>query len=212
MNLIVETNHPVAYESPDHKMPWGTKRDNHTHQGLIDELLEEYGSPNVMDLGCSGGQFIVDLANLGCIAVGLEGSDYSIKHQRANWPEYHNRHLFTADVTKPYKVYNNSEQVYFDIITAWELVEHIAPDDIENLLTHITDNLKSGGKFIASISTKPDVINGFVLHQSVFTQDHWLNELLPPICKKLGLTIHEYPYEFAVRWDWGSFHIMLIKE
>lgn len=219
-NLTVKTEHPIAYESPDHIQPWGTARDNSTNIGLIQEFLKEYldhfldtkNNPNVLDIGCSGGQFVIDLVKHHCLAVGLEGSDYSVKNQRANWPEYHNKHLFTADITKPYEVYNGEDKVLFDVITAWELVEHIAPEDIAPMLTHVANNLKSGGKFIASVSTKPDVINGVVLHQSVFSQQEWLNSILPPICEKLDLTIHEYPYQNAVRKDGGSFHIMLKKK
>ena len=219
-NLTVKTDHPVAYESPDHIMPWGTKRDNSTNLDFIREVLQEYlehfldvkNNPNVLDLGCSGGQMVMDFVNHHCLAVGLEGSDYSVVHQRANWPEYYNKHLFTADVTKPYSVYNRDERVYFDLITAWELVEHIAPTDIEVLLEQISDNLKPGGKFIASVSTRPDVIEGVVLHQSVFPKEQWLNTILPPLCEKYNLEIHEYPYKHKVRQDGGSFHIMLKKK
>ena len=37
--ITLETNHPVAIESPDHIFPWGTMRDNSTNEGFINEIL-----------------------------------------------------------------------------------------------------------------------------------------------------------------------------
>src|ERR1043165_5976626 len=89
--LQLETNHPIAFESPDHLVPWGTGRDNSTNKKFVaymDSLLKKehlQGPLGAMDLGCSGGQLVRDFRDLGWLAVGLEGSDYSLKHSRANW-------------------------------------------------------------------------------------------------------------------------------
>lgn len=218
MNLKLKSNHPVAYESPDHLMPWGTMRDNSTNHNFIEETLiffkENYNLDNInfLDLGCSGGQLVVDYHNKGNLAVGLEGSDYSVKHQRANWPEYHNKILFTCDVTKPYSLYLNEDKVYFDFITAWEVIEHIHPNDLKNFFQYISDNLKENGIFVGSVSTKEDVIEGHILHQSVFTEEEWYNKLMNNILPNVGLSIYQYPFSNVVRGDWGSFHICLKKE
>ena len=37
--ITLETNNPVAIESPDHIFPWGTMRDNSTNEGFINEIL-----------------------------------------------------------------------------------------------------------------------------------------------------------------------------
>ena len=42
---------------------------------------------------------------------------------------------------------NNDEKVEFDLITAWEVVEHIHPKDLSNFFAYINDNLKTGGMF-----------------------------------------------------------------
>ena len=215
-HITLQTNHPIAFNSPDHLMPWGTRRDNHTNPKFIEEihqyfkLKHEVDNFNFLDLGCSGGQLVVDLHNNGNIAVGLEGSDYSVKHQRANWPEYHNKILFTCDVTKPYTIYNNSEKVEFDMITAWEVVEHIHPDDLSAFFLQISNNLKFGGVFLASISTKEDVIQGYKLHQTVWDEITWYKNF-PKLLKETNLETYQYPFEHKVRWDGGSFHILLQK-
>ena len=210
MEITLKTDYPVAYDSPDHIMPHGTKNDNHTNLNFINEVLQEWKTPNFMDLGCSGGQLVVDFVNKGCLAVGLEGSDYSVKHKRANWPEYHNTNLFTADITKPYEVYNNGERVYFNVITAWEVVEHIHPHDLDNFFEHISNNLTPGGIFLASIATHSDIVNGVELHQSCFPKENWIDGIFPGVCERYNLELHPYPYKNKVR-EGGSFHIMLKK-
>jgi 2-polyprenyl-3-methyl-5-hydroxy-6-metoxy-1,4-benzoquinol methylase len=214
MAIILKTDHPIAYDSPDHLMPWGTMRDNTTNANFIEEIHEffklnyDLDNFNFLDLGCSGGQLAVDFYKQGNLSVGLEGSDYSVKHQRANWPEYHNKILFTCDVTKPYSLYNEGKKIEFDIITAWEVVEHIHPDDLSDFFKYINDNLKPGGIFLASVSTIEDVIEGFKLHQTLFSEVEWYQKLP----KLTSLKLYQYPFTYKVREGNGSFHILLIKE
>jgi SAM-dependent methyltransferase len=210
--IKINTEHPIAYESPDHIMPWGTMRDNSTNEEFIAQT-EHFFFPNtfnVLDIGCSGGQLIIDYHNRGHLAVGVEGSDYSVKHQRANWPEYHNKNLFTADATKPFSfILDDKDPIKFDLITAWELIEHIHPNDLNALFKNVYNNLKHDGIFVASISTKPDVIDGVVLHQSVFQQHEWSFDILTEdnAFKDTDLEWFVYPFSAAVRADGGSFHI-----
>jgi cyclopropane fatty-acyl-phospholipid synthase-like methyltransferase len=216
-NITLKTDHPIAFDSPDHITPWGTMRDNTTNLNFIDEIHEffklnnEVDNFNFLDLGCSGGQLVIDFHKRGNLSIGLEGSDYSVKHQRANWPEYYNKILFTCDVTKPYTIYNNDEKVEFDLITAWEVVEHIHPKDLSNFFAYINDNLKTGGMFLASVSTIVDNATGIDLHQSVFSEAEWYKNF-PHILKDTDLQLYAYPFTYKVRWDGGSFHVLLIKE
>jgi SAM-dependent methyltransferase len=211
--ISVITKHSIAYESPDHILPWGTMRDNSTSAEFIAELESYFFNQPIkmMDLGCSGGQLVVDFHNRGHLAVGLEGSDYSVKHQRANWPEWHNKILFTCDVTKEYQVTNNNEPFKAQLITAWEVVEHIHPNDLQMFFNQIAKHLAPNGIFLASVSTKADVIDGVVLHQSVFNEDTWFNEILTDEGAFRGSNLEclRYPFKYAVRADGGSFHILI---
>ncbi len=38
MKITLKTNHPVAFDSPDHVFPWGTMRDNSTNEFFIIHL------------------------------------------------------------------------------------------------------------------------------------------------------------------------------
>ncbi|HMC26864.1 MAG TPA: hypothetical protein VKM56_03610, partial [Verrucomicrobiae bacterium] len=82
--LTIETKHPIAYESPDHISPSGTKENNSTNKKFVLRVNEivsrEFPGEDkyFMDLGCSGGQLVADFKNMNWVAVGLEGSDYSL--------------------------------------------------------------------------------------------------------------------------------------
>jgi SAM-dependent methyltransferase len=216
-NLKLQTEFPIAYESPDHLMPWGTMRDNSTNPAFIQEVQDFFKSNydldkiKFMDLGCSGGQLAVDFYKNGNVAVGLEGSDYSVKHQRANWPEHHNKMLFTCDVAKPYTVSMNDEQYECNMVTAWEVIEHIHPDSLNMFFTNISNHLENNGVFVGSISTNVEIIEGHVLHQSVFSEADWY-EKFPEILSGTNLVLYQYPFQNVVRGDWGSFHVLLRKE
>ena len=214
--IKLKTKHLIAYDSPDHIFPWGTMRDNSTNEGFINETLEFWKQRgkdkiNFLDLGCSGGQLVIDYLNKGHLGVGLEGSDYSVKHKRANWPEYHNKNLFTCDVTKEYKLFENDKQIKFDVITAWEVIEHIKPEDLKPFFKYINDNLEQGGFFCGSISMKQEVLQGHVLHQTVWNEKTWYDNF-PEILTGTTLELYDYPFKNKVRQDQGSFHILLLKQ
>jgi cyclopropane fatty-acyl-phospholipid synthase-like methyltransferase len=204
--MKVITEYPVAYDSPDHLYPWGTARDNTTDHGFIAEVEEYFGHKplRILDIGCSGGQLVVDLNARGHQAVGIEGSDYSIKNSRANWPSYHNQCLFTCDATKPYSVVDDSgAQVKFDLVTAWEVVEHIKPSDLDAFFGNIINHMHSESIFCASIAPIPDVQGGYTLHQSVYDADTWKKSILNKYFQ-----VFDLPFVNKVRYG-DSFHVLL---
>jgi cyclopropane fatty-acyl-phospholipid synthase-like methyltransferase len=204
----VITQYPVAYDSPDHLYPWGTARDNTTDHGFIDEVEKYFNNIplKVLDIGCSGGQLVVDFNARGHQAVGIEGSDYSVKTQRANWPSYQNICLFTCDATKPYDIVDDSGAlVAFDLITAWEVVEHIKYEDLDAFFGNILKHMHSQSIFCASIAPIPDVQGGYTLHQSVYSAVEWKNNILPKYFQ-----VYDLPFHNKVRYG-DSFHVMLKK-
>lgn len=211
MNIEIISNNRLAYDSPDHIEPHGTKNDNYTNLDLIKELESEFGHGGIklLDVGCSGGQFVIDVYNNGNIAVGIEGSDYSLNNKRANWKDYSNKLLFTCDATKPYEILNNGERLYFNVITAWEVIEHIKYEDLPLFFQYIEDNLEPGGIFIGSVSTHEDVKNGVRLHQSVFTKEEWDSSVWEHALKNTSLKVNIYPYKNHVRGGSMSFHVLL---
>ena len=123
--IVVKTDHPHPLESPDYLDPAGSIEDNHSHPYFIWEIDTYFkGNPYaVLDIGCAGGQFVVDVANKGYpwLAVGLEGGNIygmtgdfedrkvetgSLTRARGseNWELYKDKCLFHADVSKPFKI------------------------------------------------------------------------------------------------------------
>jgi SAM-dependent methyltransferase len=177
--IDVDATCRVAFESPDHLAPTGTARDNSTNKKFVlhmdEKLHREFGDQTlrVIDLGCSGGQMVVDFVKLRWIGVGLEGSDYSLKHQRANWKDYTGKNLFTADISKPFQVKLDGKPAKFHLITAWEVMEHFATHDLDLVFNNICKHLATGGYFIASTTSSPDVQKGIELHQTKWENARW---------------------------------------
>lgn len=178
----LKTDYPVAIDSPDHQRPLGTKNDNSKNRKFNEKLykyLEEKGFEKpyyIMDFGCAGGGFIADCAQDGHYAIGLEGSDYSLKHKRAEWSHLSNKNLFTCDCTKDFFVFHDDCLLFqcFHAITAWEFMEHILEQDHEKLFDNISNNLRTGGVFIASVSTKH---SAGPHHQCVHPKEWWLERV-----------------------------------
>ena len=157
--IKLETEYPVAYESNDHIVPHGTIRDDTRYPRFIhacEMYFKDMDKLAFADLGCSSGGIVLDALLRGHEAVGLEGSDESFKQQRAHWRVIP-KNLFTCDVTKPFTLKKDGIRKEFDVISAWEMLEHIRESDLDILLKNIKDHLKSGGIFVGSIANWDDI-------------------------------------------------------
>jgi SAM-dependent methyltransferase len=219
LKIVVRAEREVADESPDHLVPVGTRRDNSTNQRFNDKLYKLYDFTRqlkILDLGCSGGGFVKNCFDDGHVAVGLEGSDYSKRFGRAEWrtiPEL----LFTCDVTGEFEIFMEAqgrlERLQFDVVTSWEVMEHIAARDLPRVAANVKKHLAPGGLWIMSVSPRPDVYNGVNLHQTVQPKSWWIEQF-----RQLGLEqLEEYVIYFNTQWvrgpkfgySDGSFHLVL---
>lgn len=209
MSFTIKTEFPVAFDSPDHIYPWGTANDNTSHPGFVEDIQNYFQQKEIffMDLGCSGGQLVKEFLDAGAIAIGLEGSDYSIQHNRANWPELNNKNLFTCDISQPYQILFNNNSVKFDCISAWEVVEHIKTDRLDQFFENIFNHLNDKGIFCCSISTVPDPHGEIELHQTVWSKEKWLEYFV-----NKGYKYNDAPLiKKRVREEGNSFQIDLFK-
>ncbi len=173
--FALKTDHPVAIESDDHIHPCGTMNDCTRHPRFVracENLFPNEKSLNVIDLGCAGGGIVFDFLLRGHRAIGLEGSDYSLKAQRAMWrliPD----HLHTCDITKPYLVDGK-----FHVISAWEVMEHIPENLLPGMLSNIRNHLADDGVFVASIAKFEygDPETGAVYHVTVKSREWWVEQ------------------------------------
>lgn len=193
--IIVRATREIAYKSPDHLTPWGTRRDNSRQRRFNQKLYKLYRLFGerirplwVLDRGCSGGGFVKGCLDDGCVAVGLEGSDFSKRLKRAEWrtiPEF----LFTADITAPFEVTGEfvagESPIRFDVITSWEVMEHIKEVDLPAVAENVKRHLRPGGLWIMSVTPEDDIVNGVNLHQTVKPKQWWVDKFqelgLPPV-------------------------------
>ena len=76
---------------------------------------------------------------------------------------------------------------------------------------NINDNLNSGGFFCGSVSMNVEILEGHILHQTVWNEKTWY-ENFPELLKETNLELYDYPFANKVREDGGSFHILLLKK
>lgn len=176
-NIELKTDFPIAFESNDHKFPHGTIRDNTRYPRFItkcESLFKNIKELSFLDLGCSGGGMVLEAALKGHFSIGLEGSDISYRQQRAEW-RLLGDNLKTCDITKPFELLLNDEIYKFDIITAWEVLEHIKEEDLGQLFKNIYNHLSDNGRFIASIANWDDIdpVTGVNWHVTKHDYEWW---------------------------------------
>jgi cyclopropane fatty-acyl-phospholipid synthase-like methyltransferase len=192
--ITVETDYPVATDSVDHIHPRGTKQDN-THCPKFIDLLTKDHKPRYMDLGCAGGGLVKEFHDVGCVAVGVEGSDYGRNSRFGEWatiPE----NLFTADLTKSFQVFQDNKPLLFDVITAWEVLEHIPEACVPQMLENIRKHLSPTAFFMGSISRGTDTYEGVEYHCTVQQPDWWEIRF-----EQAGLIFDQEMYDY-VEPDW----------
>jgi len=176
----VRTDFPVAFHSADQLHPHGSIRDNSRNYRFnirLYRLLGHAESIALLDLGCSGGGLVRSFLEDGHAAVGLEGSDASLNARSGEW-ETIPFHLFTCDIVKPFAILSGrGESALFDVVTAWEVLEHIQEGDLPQLAANIRDHLRDGGLFVCSVAFFPDGDPrvGAVYHQTLRPVDWWVS-------------------------------------
>jgi SAM-dependent methyltransferase len=170
------TDHPVAINSDDHLQPRGTMNDNSRSPRFVAACERQFGrSLQALDLGCAGGGLVRDFLISGHRAFGLEGSDASKLAQRAEWrliPD----HLQTCDITKQFTIYDSGEEIaQFDVISAWEVLEHLPAETLPLLFANIARHLAPGGLFIGSVAQfeDRDPVTGAVWHVTLKAREWW---------------------------------------
>ena len=128
---------------------------------------------SILDLGCAGGGMVKTFADDGHVAIGLDGSDYNIKHKRAAWATNPDN-LFTCDCSQPFILHTGDNKPHqFDIITAWEFLEHIYEYRLPTLMMNINNHLKPDGLFIGSTTFSDPSAHGVRHHVTRRHLDWW---------------------------------------
>jgi len=207
----VKTEWPVALDSPDTLAPWGIFRDNTKSDNFFQDI-ENFFKRKItyLDCGIAGGKLVTQAIESGHNACGLEGSNYWCDKldqdcdQARQWKQYYGKNFFTCDISRPFEIVDeNNTIVQFDVITAWEVCEHLKTERLNIFIENIKKHLKSEGIFVGSISMNNDGSSGCELHQSIFSQEKWYT-----IFQKY-FEIEENNKFARVREENNSFHILM---
>lgn len=192
----VKTSYPIAYESNDHLNPDSTLEGICRNTVFVKHCIDVLGKNfNALDLGTGSGGIVFEFTMNGISSLGIDGSDFCKKHNYGYWPLIPNN-FYTCDITKPYTISSLAEKTKaeFDLITMWEVLEHIQEDRLDFLLRNIMLHLKSNGYFIGSISFVPyEDGNGNPYHVTLKPKSWW--------AKKFGdlglvwLELSEHPFD-----------------
>jgi hypothetical protein len=178
--IALDTEHPIAFSSADHVFPRGTATDVTRAPAYVRFCGSLFESPpSYLDLGCSAGGIVLDFVLKGSVAIGLEGSDYSKRSVRAAWRVIPSN-LFTCDICLPFSLKMRIDQspAKFDVIGAWEVLEHIPESLLPGLLRNIVDHMHSKSLFMGSIATfnDEDRERGIVWHVTVRSREWWIQQ------------------------------------
>lgn len=96
-------------------------------QRLLDETLRIFGPRSVLDLGCGTGRSLEYFLEHGIDTIGIEGSARAIAKSSSS------KRIVQANLNEPVDLGRT-----FDLVWSYEVVEHIHPDFVPNLLRTFT--------------------------------------------------------------------------
>lgn len=152
--IQLKTNFPIAINSNDHLMPDSTMEGLSRPTLFVNHCIGILGfNIKVLDIGTGAAGLVYEWAINGVLAAGIDGSDFCRKNKIGYWPLLPNN-LLTCDITQPFEFTdkNTSLPVNFNLITCWEVLEHIHESDLATLLHNVRSHLSDTGYFIGSIS------------------------------------------------------------
>ena len=152
--LELKTDYPVAVGSNDHINPDSTTEGAPRPTFFVQNCIGVLGQNiKCLDLGSGAAGLVFEYAMNQVLAVCIDGSDFCRVNRIGYWPLLPNN-LFTCDITKPFSFLSRDTQtpIEFDVITMWEVLEHIAECDLPSLFSNVNLQLGRSGYFIGSIS------------------------------------------------------------
>lgn len=220
--LVNERN--LAFDSNDFQEPESTTEGMGDASWFIYEIEKLITKKQIsfLDIGCGSGALPFQFLKNGHFSVGLDGSDFCKNSKKGYW--IYNDLLKTCDVTKNFHIEINNETRKFDIVTMWEVFEHIPEDQIKSVLSNVFENLEQDGFFIGSIS-KLEYSNpktGNVYHVTLMDFSWWKEKFeesgfimidlpIPPLSCFRGVgNRYQDPHSYIDNPETG-FHFCAIK-
>jgi SAM-dependent methyltransferase len=211
----------INIENPEFLNPRGARYDGISidPKSFINKSKKFFGKNySHLDLGCGSGSLIYYSREENIDAVGIDNI-LDQKSKYAFWlSKYKNAYLNT-DITKDFQIYSKEEDAKFDLITLWEVFEHIEKQDLPILIKNIAKHMNKNSLLIGSVCTIRDEnpLKKSVYHKTVENKDWWISKFKENgICE---FKDHDYYTEDMIRgngigyFDWDpkddyGFHII----
>lgn len=168
INIVSSAPHPTY--SKDYTEPKGGAHDNTLSHDFINCFLNQ--SINYLDLGCAGGALVENMLAKGHNSFGIDGSDSQKVRGVNGWGKIPDR-LFNADITEPFHFMEDEtgNQLKFDVISAWDVMEHLYEDRLPGFCENLKNNLKPDGYFVCGIADFED--QGY--HVTLHDKQWWID-------------------------------------
>jgi len=124
------------------------------------EMVKSMRPSFIVDFGCGKNTFIKDMKEFGINGVGV---DFAAKEADVKRPMH-------DTLIKPGTA---------DLVTAFDSMEHLLPEEVDDVLNEMKRVAKPSAKFIFSISTVPSnvLVNEENLHPTVREKEWWKNKI-----------------------------------
>lgn len=166
------------------------------YDALLSKTKMQLSNIRVLEIGFGDGDFMAYARKKGWEISGLEMS----------------QELITIAASKGYEVYqaeeiNNLDENQFDIVVAFDVLEHVQQTDLAGFLDRVRDLLKSGGLFLAKFPNGDSPLglacqNGDMTHVTIigsgkvaylaekcgFEVKHMGGETKPIFCKSMAVS------------------------
>jgi hypothetical protein len=124
--------------------------------------------PAVVEFGCGAAHQFYFFREFGIQDyVGLDGNPYFIELNRhlADFSD----HFKVADLQRPVRLGLDGGDLKFDLVTSFEVLEHIDESHVPTFIESMKNHLKLGGVLLCTAS----LVDGLDVHVTVKTRDWW---------------------------------------
>jgi len=176
---------------------------NHAFNEVCYRLFD---SPTFIDLGCAEGGYIKEVIDDGYFGIGVDGFPAFKNRGIEGWGKYPD-HFFQLNFAKPMVVESEGIPLKFDVVTAWEVAEHLFEDEIDTFIKNLANLVKDEGMVLLTVSARAD--RG---HFTIRPMEWWAEKF-----RKNGLVgnnalASNFSQEHLVRACWDSCIFFLVKQ
>jgi SAM-dependent methyltransferase len=164
-----------------------------SYRKIVMELLGEPRDREALDVGCGDGRLCYELAKAGWHVTGIDYSERAIAYGRA----FSDKAKFIADDITLYQ-----PEGAFDAIAIVEVLEHILPDALPNVIVHLHRCLSEDGILVVTVPSAN--IRVIPKHYQHFTRER-LEELLRPCFEVTAIFGH-------VKMGWRRSLFVLLRK